>query len=132
FQAGDQITVLTTVAATFSQTGSVVSAIANGVTLGQLTFASTAQATLAMTTGGALTDLPFRTLAWTGGEDTNFANANNWDDPSNGLSPAVTAPGTADTAQLLTVGGTITGTDTVATLQFGGTALWNVTSAAGL
>ena len=34
FQAGDQITVLTTAAATFSQSGSIVSVVASGVTLG--------------------------------------------------------------------------------------------------
>ena len=56
FQAGDQIIVQTTAAATFSQNGSIVSVIANGTTLGELTFANTAQAALAASTDGALAD----------------------------------------------------------------------------
>ena len=56
FQAGDQIIVQTTAAATFSQNGSIVSVIANGTTLGELAFANTAQAALAASTDGALAD----------------------------------------------------------------------------
>lgn len=54
FQHGDTITVHTTVAAGFSQSGSVVQVIASGITLGDLTFASVADATEALATPGAL------------------------------------------------------------------------------
>ena len=58
FQVGDHIIVDTTVAATFSLSGSDVSVIANGATLGVLTFENAAQATLAFSTPGALVDQP--------------------------------------------------------------------------
>src|SRR5215469_6288999 len=48
FQPGDTIAVQTTVAAGFSQSGSVVQVIASGITLGNLTFASSADATAAL------------------------------------------------------------------------------------
>ena len=56
FAAHDTIVVDTRVAATFSQDGSIVSVIANTTTLGVLTFASVAAATVAATTAGALVD----------------------------------------------------------------------------
>jgi hypothetical protein len=52
--AGDVIIVDTTAAATFSQSGSVVSVIENGTTIGALTFATAAQALVAASTPGAL------------------------------------------------------------------------------
>ncbi len=73
-----------------------------------------------------------RTLLWTGGKDTAFNNVADWNDSSNGLNPAQTAPGATDTARLLTAGGTISGIGTVAALQFGGIPLWNVASSATL
>jgi hypothetical protein len=57
FEAGDEITVNTTTVATFSQSGSVVSVIANSATLGVLTFATVAQAETAMA-GGLLDTQP--------------------------------------------------------------------------
>jgi hypothetical protein len=56
FQAGDKITVQTTAATTFSQHGSAVAAISNGITLGQLTFANATEASLALSTSGGLND----------------------------------------------------------------------------
>jgi hypothetical protein len=53
FRVGDQIIVDTTVAATFSQSGSVVSVLANGGTLGVLTFDTAANAAAA---AGTLVD----------------------------------------------------------------------------
>ena len=57
FQVGDTITVHTTSAATFSLSGSVVLVNSGVITEGALTFANAAQATLAVTTSGALVDL---------------------------------------------------------------------------
>jgi Hint domain len=54
FNSDAQIVVETTGNALFSQSGSVVSVIVNGVTLGALRFDSVADATLAKTTPGAL------------------------------------------------------------------------------
>jgi T5SS/PEP-CTERM-associated repeat protein len=56
FKAGDTIIVDTRAAATFSQSGSIVSVIANTTTLGVLSFDSVAAATAAATTTGALVD----------------------------------------------------------------------------
>ena len=50
------------------------------------------------------------TYVWTGAQDTNFANASNWNDITDGLNPAASAPGAQDTAEFITGGGTITGT----------------------
>ena len=86
----------------------------------------------ATTQGFATYQAPARDLVWTGAADTNFTNAADWNDTSNGLNPAAAAPGGADTAQFLTGGGTITGTGTAAVLQFGGSTLWDVTSSASL
>ena len=87
----------------------------------------------AATSGGISSyQAPARTLVWTGAVDTNFANAADWNDISNGITPAASAPGGADTAEFLTNGGTVTGMGTAAQLQFGGAALWNVTSGASL
>ncbi len=57
FQASDQIVVDTTQAASFSQSGSIISVIASGTTLGVLTFDSAANATLAANTSGALANV---------------------------------------------------------------------------
>ena len=61
-----------------------------------------------------------RTLSWNGGgSDTNFGDAANWSDYTNNLYPATLPPGPLDTAEIYASGsGTITGTGTVATLQF--------------
>jgi hypothetical protein len=56
FAVGDTIVVDTTVAAGFSLSGSIVSVVANGGTLGTLSFASARQASTAITTAGALQD----------------------------------------------------------------------------
>jgi len=64
--------------------------------------------------------LPSRTLDWTGTVDGDFADAQNWNDVTDGLDPAVTAPGTLDAASI-TNGGTISGSGTVYQLDFEGT-----------
>ena len=75
---------------------------------------------------------PPRTLSWTGAKDTTFANAGNWNDTTNTLNPALLAPNSADAAQFIGGGGTITGTGSVNTLSFGGTANWTLNSSAAL
>jgi hypothetical protein len=59
FIVGDVIAVNAPSTATFSQSGSIVSVIDNGATLGALTFATTADATTAVSTPGALVDVCF-------------------------------------------------------------------------
>jgi T5SS/PEP-CTERM-associated repeat protein len=73
-----------------------------------------------------------RTLVWTGAQTTNFANAFNWDDLTNSANPAATPPGALDTAEFLGTGGIVTGTGTVAVLQFGSSGLWALGSGAAL
>ncbi len=62
-----------------------------------------------------------RNIQWTGnGGDTLFQNANNWQDFTNNLNPAATPPGVGENPSLTqTVGGTITGTGTVASITLG-------------
>ena len=73
-----------------------------------------------------------RTLAWTGAQGTDFATAADWNDNTNALNPALAAPVAADVVQFLAGGGTVTGSGTVAALQFGGPAPWDVASGASL
>src|SRR4051794_24641829 len=48
FQVGDHITVQTTAAATFQRSGSIVSVVSNGISIGDLEFATSAQAFVAI------------------------------------------------------------------------------------
>jgi T5SS/PEP-CTERM-associated repeat protein len=74
---------------------------------------------------GALTSDLDRTLSWTGGGGSPaFATAANWDDITDSLNAAQTAPGVTDTAEFLTGGGSIGGAGTVAALAFGGPSQW--------
>src|ERR1700722_10743489 len=70
-----------------------------------------------------------RTLVWTGAQDTSFARPANWIDSTG---PAASAPAASDTARFLSGGGTITGTGTVASLQFSAAASWNLAAGASL
>jgi T5SS/PEP-CTERM-associated repeat protein len=65
-----------------------------------------------------------RTLSWTGAGGTSFTAAANWNDVTNDLDPALSAPGETDTAEFLTGGGLVGGTGTAAALDFGGLAQW--------
>lgn len=64
-----------------------------------------------------------RTLIWTGTADTDFANPLNWNDVTNGLSPAASPPGAGDVAQFAGAGGSMIATDgavlTAGTLDLG-------------
>jgi hypothetical protein len=62
--------------------------------------------------GSNIIVLPARTLNWTGASGSEFANALNCDDSTDGLDPAVVSPGTLDAASI-TGDGTITGSGTV-------------------
>ena len=52
-------------------------------------------------------------------QDTVFGAAANWNDLTNGFTPAQTAPGATDTVEFNINGGAVTGTGTVATLDVG-------------
>ena len=69
---------------------------------------------------------PPRSLAWTAAQDGNIANPANWSDLTNSVDPANLAPDAADTAQFLTGGGTITGSDTIGSLVFAGGNNWTL------
>jgi T5SS/PEP-CTERM-associated repeat protein/autotransporter passenger strand-loop-strand repeat protein len=75
---------------------------------------------------------PPRTLLWSGAQNTGFATATNWNDLTNGLTSAVAPPNATDTVEFLTGGCAITGTGTAVALAFGGSASWQITSAASL
>ena len=61
-----------------------------------------------------------RVFDWTGASNSDFGNALNWDDVTEGINPAATPPGAADLA-VVNNGGTITGTGTVSAFSFTGT-----------
>jgi fibronectin-binding autotransporter adhesin len=65
---------------------------------------------------------------WLGGSG-DFGIAANWDDTTTATDPASTPPGPADEAQFNTGPGTITGSGTVAVLQFLGAMPWVVDDA---
>ena len=75
---------------------------------------------------------PPRTLVWTGASSTVVSNPSNWDDTTDALNPAATAPAALDTAEFNGGGGPLTGTGTAATLLFGGESAWDLTSGANL
>lgn len=75
---------------------------------------------------------PPRGLAWTGAQGSNIANAGNWNDTTNTLSPALLAPDAADDALFLSAGGTLTGSISVAEATFGGGSGWVLESDASL
>jgi hypothetical protein len=62
---------------------------------------------------------------WRGGSGA-FGTAGNWNDTTTNTDPALAPPGSADTAEFTSGGGTITGIGTVAVLQFLGAAAWFV------
>ena len=70
---------------------------------------------------GFNTNIPTsRTFDWTGASNSDFGNALNWDDVTDGINPAATPPGATDLA-FVNNGGAITGTGTVSALSFSGT-----------
>ena len=109
-----------------SVTGASVSGSVMTVTLaagGPLTFNLGVGAPLTsqlLATGSEVRVVPVRDLVWTGAVDSDFNNASNWNDTTDALNPALTAPGTADVASL-TNAGSVTGTDSVYQLSFTGT-----------
>ena len=68
---------------------------------------------------------------WLGGSGA-FGSAGNWNDQTTNTNPALVPPGSADTAEFASGGGTITGTGTVAQLQFFGALTWVVDANAQL
>ena len=85
-----------------------------------------------VTVTGSVGPTPGRTMVWTGTSSTSFATAGNWDDTTDSLNPAATAPGASDTLQFASSGGVITGTGTAAAILFGGNGAWNLTNNANL
>ena len=73
-----------------------------------------------------------RIMLWTGANSSNFAIAGNWNDTTDGLNPAASAPGSIDAAEFISGGGTITSAGTAATLLFAGANAWTVSSSASL
>src|ERR1019366_1010593 len=74
-----------------------------------------------------------RTMVWTGSSNsTSFGSQNNWDDITDGLNPASSAPALADTAEFIGGGSPVTGTGTVVALSFTGNGAWNLMSGATL
>jgi T5SS/PEP-CTERM-associated repeat protein len=59
-----------------------------------------------------------RTLVWTGADGSNYSDPNNWNDTTDGLNPAVAAPGSLDTVTIDT-SDTISGSGTALDLIFG-------------
>ena len=92
----------------------------------------TPAATHLTVSGSDITVTPTPTEAWTGAANTDFANASNWDDVTDNINPAASAPGAGDIAEFLSGGGTVIGTGTAGQLTFGGTSPWFVSNGANL
>lgn len=86
----------------------------------------------AQVTGTIDIEPPSRNLTWTGAADSNLADAGNWDDTSNAISPALLAPGAVDDALFLSAGGTLTGSLTVAEATFSGSSGWILSDGASV
>jgi T5SS/PEP-CTERM-associated repeat protein len=73
-----------------------------------------------------------RTLSWTGASGTAFGTAANWNDLTDSLNPAQSAPDPLDTVEFNTGDGGVIGTGTVATLDVGvaGSGVLQLTNAA--
>jgi T5SS/PEP-CTERM-associated repeat protein len=67
---------------------------------------------------------PERTLAWTGTANTDFADAQNWQDLTDNVSPAAAPPGSGDTAVITSGNVVLTDDETLADtmIEIGGTA----------
>ncbi len=73
-----------------------------------------------LVSGSDIRILPIRAFDWTGATDHSFVNATNWNDTTDGVNPAATAPGTTDLASM-TNAGSVSGTASVYQLSFNGT-----------
>jgi hypothetical protein len=69
--------------------------------------------------GSLIRVLPDRQFVWTGAIDNNFTTPGNWNDTTDGLDPAATAPGATDRV-VMTDAGVVVGNDTVDQLTFQG------------
>jgi T5SS/PEP-CTERM-associated repeat protein len=69
----------------------------------------------------SLVDTHNRILSWTGSASTAFGATANWNDLSDALNPAQTAPNATDTVQFNSSNGAVTGTGTVAVLDVAST-----------
>jgi collagen type I alpha len=84
-------------------------------------------------TAGVVPPAPVpRTLVWLGVSGAGFATAANWNDTTDGLNPATSAPGSIDTAVFSSGAGAVTGSGTVAALSFNANGDWQLASAASL
>jgi len=106
--------------------GASVSGTVMTVTLaagGPLTFnlaGGVPQTNQLLASGSTIRVVPLRDLTWTGASGNNFGNAQNWNDTSDGLNPAASAPGSSDLASM-TNAGSIVGTGAAYQMIFAGT-----------
>ena len=132
-QKGDMIDLLATPVTKLSYAGTTASGVLtvlnNGTTVAALSMLGDyTQSTFAFVGDGAtgndisvaVTSVAARTLGWTGADGTSaFSAPSNWNDISDTLNPALTAPGTVDTVLFNTANGAISGTNTVTQLDIG-------------
>jgi collagen type I alpha len=76
--------------------------------------------------------LPGRSMIWTGANSADFADTLNWNDATDGINPAASAPGSADVATFTSGSGSISGTGAANWLFFGGSTQWTVSSGTNL
>jgi fibronectin-binding autotransporter adhesin len=69
--------------------------------------------------GSTIRVVPLRDLTWTGQISDSFSNAGNWDDTSDGLNPAASAPSSSDLVSIANAG-SIAGTGAAYQMVFAG------------
>jgi T5SS/PEP-CTERM-associated repeat protein len=132
-QKGDKIDLLATPVTKLSYAGTTASGVLTVMNSGATVAALTLLGDYLQSTFGFLSDgttgnnisvvvstIAPRILDWTGAGGTTAFNApSNWNDVSDTLDPALTAPTLVDTVVFDTIGGAVSGTGTIAALDVG-------------
>ena len=71
-------------------------------------------------------------FVWTGASNTDLASAANWNNVTDSENPAPAPPSPTDTAEFLSSGGVLTGSETIGIAQFGSGGLWSFGAGASL
>lgn len=101
-------------------------------TTGPFITGSIPEAAYLKASGSDIIIAPDPIYAWTGSSDSSFGNVLNWDDVTNGVTPAASVPAAGDVAGFGAGGGTITGTGSVEQLRFSGANPWTIAGGATL
>ncbi len=132
YQSGDVIALSDVIAPTGATSGTLagdlLTVYAGNVQTGRVAFSqppidlSLTNGSISIPVSDYVPGVGVETYSWTGALSTDFSTPGNWNDVSDDDMLAVYAPGSLDTAEFVSSGGTISGTGTVASLSFAPTA----------